>query len=68
MRSILLAKRLGMQSALHCAVRFLPDPGLSETVHKLVPHHLKKPFAAPRGFFTSAARSWPLPAASPGDG
>ncbi len=56
MRSILLAKQLGMQSALPCAIWFLPDPGLSETVQKLILHHLKKPFAAPRGFFHLAGK------------
>ena len=56
MRSILLAKQLGMQSALPCAVWFLPDPGLSETIQKLILRHLKKPFAAPRGFFHLAGK------------
>jgi transposase len=60
MGSLLLAKRLaqwvGMRAALPCAACYLPDPALSESVRKLVLHHLKKPFATPAGWFALAGR------------
>jgi transposase len=54
--SVLLAKRLGMPAALPCAPCFLPDLTLSETVQKLVLHHMRNPWGAPPGFFGRAGK------------
>jgi hypothetical protein len=56
MGSLLLAKRLEMPAALPCAPCYLPDPALSESVKKLVLHHLERPFATPVGWFARAGR------------
>jgi transposase len=51
MTSVLLAKDLGLRSALPCAPCYLPDLALSETVQNLVLRRIGNPWAAPRGFF-----------------
>ena len=48
--------RMEMPAALPCAPCYLPDPALSESVKKLVLHHLERPFATPVGWFARAGR------------
>ncbi len=56
MRSLMLVKGLEMPAALPCALCYLPDPALSETMRKLIAHHLEKPFETPTGFFHLAGK------------
>lgn len=49
--SLLLARRLGLEAALPCAPRHLPDPHLSETARSAALRALENPLAHPPGLF-----------------
>jgi hypothetical protein len=59
--SLLLAKRLGLWTALPCAPWFLPDPILSETIQRAVSHFYEKHAAdlrrAPPGIFALCGKA-----------
>ncbi len=54
--SLVLARRLGLLTALPCAPWFLPDPDLSEIVQTIVLRRLESPWTIPRGFLTLCDR------------
>lgn len=55
--SLLLARRLGLLTALPCAPVFLPNPDLSETLRRLSLRVLGEPAAWPRGTLALIGRA-----------
>jgi transposase len=53
--SVLLARRLGLEAALPCAPRHLPDPLLSETAIRAASLALENPLAHPPALFRTLA-------------